>query len=79
MDNRISSQIVAEILQGEFFIKQALSQHHALVKRNNEEKALIVLLKHNSIREAAKACGLSEITPYRYLGLEWINFKVKAV
>lgn len=36
-------------------------------KRTNEEKALAALLNCNSIRDAAKSCGLSEETIYRYL------------
>ena len=36
-------------------------------KRSNKDKALIALLGSNSIRDAAKACGLSEVTIYRYL------------
>lgn len=36
-------------------------------KQTNKEKALKALLESNSIRDAAKACGLSEETLYRYL------------
>ena len=36
-------------------------------KPSNKDKALIALLGSNSIRDAAKACGLSEVTIYRYL------------
>ena len=36
-------------------------------KQSNKEKAIIALLNHRSIRDAAKACRLSEETIYRYL------------
>ena len=36
-------------------------------KQSNKDKALIALLGSNSIRDAAKICGLSEVTMYRYL------------
>lgn len=36
-------------------------------KQTNKEKALGALLECNSIRDAAKACRLSEATLYRYL------------
>ena len=36
-------------------------------KRTNKDRALIALLECNSIRDAAKACRLSEETIYRYL------------
>jgi len=36
-------------------------------KPSNKDKALIALLGSNSIRDAARACGLSEVTIYRYL------------
>ena len=36
-------------------------------KQTNKEKALNALLNTNSIADAAKACGLSEKTLYRYL------------
>ena len=35
-------------------------------KRTNKDRALIALLERNSIRDAAKACRLSEETIYRY-------------
>ena len=36
-------------------------------KQSNKDKALVALLGSNSIRDASKACGLSEVTIYRYL------------
>ncbi len=36
-------------------------------KQTNKEKALNALLNTNSIKDAAKACKLSEATIYRYL------------
>ncbi|MGB7201474.1 MAG: helix-turn-helix domain-containing protein [Pyrinomonadaceae bacterium] len=36
-------------------------------KHSNKEKALAALLETNSIRDAAKASGLSEATIYRFL------------
>lgn len=36
-------------------------------KQTNKEKALNALLNRNSIADAAKECGLSEPTIYRYL------------
>ncbi len=38
-----------------------------MTKRTNKDRALIALLECNSIRDAAKACRLSEETLYRYL------------
>lgn len=38
-----------------------------MAKRTNKDRALIALLEHNSIRDAATACRLSEETIYRYL------------
>ena len=37
-----------------------------MTKRTNKDRALIALLGCNSIRDAAKACRLSEETLYRY-------------
>ena len=36
-------------------------------KQTNKGKALTALLAHSSIRDAGKACGLSEETLYRFL------------
>ena len=37
------------------------------MKTTNKEKALTALLKSSTVTEAAKVCGLSEETLYRYL------------
>lgn len=38
-----------------------------MAKQSSKDRALTALLEHNSIRDAAKACRLSEATIYRYL------------
>lgn len=38
-----------------------------MAKETNKEKALTALLNSSTLSDAAKACGLSEATLYRYL------------